>query len=94
LLQMEVMYDRRAIKKLTQIHGGKPEGRIAKISEVVVHLPAEVWGPGKDTVPSIQPMGCLFEQSLLILHDLMVLVLMEKMGITASRMAKRHRNVE
>jgi 6-phospho-3-hexuloisomerase len=71
-----------------------PEGRVAKISEVVVHLPAEVWGPGKDTVPSIQPMGCLFEQSLLILHDLMVLTLMEKMGITASQMAERHRNVE
>ncbi len=71
-----------------------PEGRIAKISEVVVHLPAEVWGPGKDTVPSIQPMGCLFEQSLLILHDLMVLILMQKMGITTSQMAKRHRNVE
>ena len=51
-----------------------PEGRIAKISEVVVHLPAEVWGPGKDTVPSIQPMGCLFEQSLLILRNLMVLI--------------------
>ncbi|GAG21474.1 unnamed protein product, partial [marine sediment metagenome] len=71
-----------------------PEGKVANISEVVVHLPAEVWGPGKDTVPSIQPMGCLFEQSLLILHDLMVLVLMEKMRITPSQMAKRHRNVE
>jgi len=71
-----------------------PEGRVANISEVVVHLPAEVWGPGKDTVPSIQPMGCLFEQSLLILHDLMILTLMEKMRITPSQMAKRHRNVE
>jgi 6-phospho-3-hexuloisomerase len=60
----------------------------------VVHLPAEVWGPGKDTVSSIQPMGCLFEQSLLILQDLMILMLMEKTGITASQMAKRHRNVE
>jgi len=71
-----------------------PEGRVANISEVVVHLPAEVWGPGKNTIPSIQPMGCLFEQSLLILHDLMILVLMEKMEITPSQMAKRHRNVE
>jgi len=30
----------------------------------------------------------------LILHDLMILVLMEKMEITPSQMAKRHRNVE
>ena len=71
-----------------------PEGKVANISEVAVHLPAEVWGPGKNTVSSIQPMGCLFEQSLFILHDLIVLRLMEKMGITASQMAKRHRNVE
>lgn len=71
-----------------------PEGRVARISEVALHLPAEVWGPGKDTVPSIQPMGCLFEQSLLILHDLMILTLMEKMGTGAPEMAKRHRNVE
>ena len=71
-----------------------PDGNVAKLCDVVVHLPAEVWGPGKNTVPSIQPMGCLFEQSLLILHDLMVLVLMEKMGVTTSQMAKRHRNVE
>ncbi len=71
-----------------------PEGNIAKLSDVVVHIPAEVWGPGKDTIHSIQPMGSLFEQSLLIFHDLVVLILMEKMGKTASEMVSRHRNVE
>ena len=44
-----------------------PGGNVAKISQVVVHLPAEVWGEGVDVVHSVQPMGCLFEQSLLIL---------------------------
>ncbi len=39
-------------------------------------------------------MDCLFEQSLLIVHDLMILTLMEKMEITPSQLAKRHRNVE
>jgi len=38
-----------------------PEGKIAKLSEVVVHLPAEVWEGGIDVISSIQPMGCLFE---------------------------------
>ncbi|MCK4926072.1 SIS domain-containing protein [Candidatus Aerophobetes bacterium] len=71
-----------------------PEGRVANISDVAVHLPAQAWGPGKHTVPSVQPMGSLFEQSLFILHDLIVLRLMERMGTTASQMAKRHRNVE
>lgn len=71
-----------------------PEGRVARLSQVVVHLPATTWGPGKDVVSSVQPMGCLFEQSLLILNDLMVLMLMEKLGVTTSEMARRHRNVE
>jgi len=71
-----------------------PDGSVAKLCDVVVHIPAEVWGPGKDVVHSIQPMGSLFEQSLLIFHDIAVLILMEKMGKTASQMAKRHRNVE
>ena len=71
-----------------------PDGNVAKLSEVVVHIPAEVWGPGKDVIHSIQPMGSLFEQSLYIFHDIVVLILMEKMRKTASEMAKRHRNVE
>lgn len=68
-----------------------PEGKIAKISEVAVHLPAEIWGGGIDVISSIQPMGCLFEQSLLVLGDIIVLNLMEKMGVSAENMSKRHR---
>ena len=71
-----------------------PEGKIAKLSEVAVHLPAEVWGGGIDVISSIQPMGCLFEQTLLILGDIIILNLMEKMGVSAENMSKRHRNVE
>jgi len=71
-----------------------PDGKVAKLSDVIVHLPAEVWGPGKDVIHSIQPMGSLFEQSLYIFHDIVVLILMEKMGKRAEEMIKRHRNVE
>ena len=73
---------------------GNPEADTAKMADVVLCLPAEVWGGGKDVVHSTQPMGSLFEQGLLILFDLIVITLMEKMGVTASDMAKRHRNVE
>ena len=44
--------------------------------------------------PSIQPMGCLFEQSLYIVFDLMVLILADKMKVSREDMEKRHRNVE
>ena len=43
---------------------------------------------------SAQPMGSLFEQSLLLILDAMVLMLMEKMGETAETMFARHAVLE
>jgi len=71
-----------------------PDGDIAKLSDVVVFLPAQVMGVDKKVRPSIQPMGSLFEQCLWIFHDSVTLMLMERMKKTASDMSKRHRNVE
>lgn len=43
---------------------------------------------------SIQPMGSLFEQSLLIFADLIVLMLMDKLCMTSDKMFKNHANLE
>lgn len=43
---------------------------------------------------SIQPMGSLFEQSLLIWCDCLILGLMQSMGIDAEQMRERHANLE
>lgn len=53
--------------------------------------------PAKDTADpaaSIQPMGSMFEQSLLILLDSVVLCLMEKLDVSAHEMYDRHTNLE
>lgn len=54
--------------------------------------------PTKETLNSnsisAQPMGSLFEQSLLILLDSLVLVLMERLDVTAKEMYNRHANLE
>ena len=47
---------------------------------------------GKDG--SIQPMGSLFEQAVLILLDACILSCMEAMGETAESMRARHANLE
>ena len=47
-----------------------------------------------ETSASIQPMGSLFEQSLGILLDIMVLQLMEKYSITNEEMYRNHSNLE
>jgi len=43
---------------------------------------------------SIQPMGSLFEQSLLIFLDIIILKLMEAKSVNASAMFERHANLE
>ena len=43
---------------------------------------------------SLQPMGSLFEQSLLILCDSLILKLMQQSGVDAAQMLQRHANLE
>ena len=43
---------------------------------------------------SLQPMGSLFEQSLLILCDSLILKLMQLTGVDAAQMLERHANLE
>lgn len=70
-----------------------PESTIGKLADIVVKLPGvpkEASG-GRE---SIQPMGSLFEQSLLLFYDALVLRLMDRQGITADMMFQRHANLE
>lgn len=65
---------------------------IAKMSQSIVKIPA----PSKDEAgeSSIQPMGSLFEQSLMIILDSLVLQLMEKLNETSKSMFERHADFE
>jgi len=48
----------------------------------------------RGAVGSLQPMGSLFEQALLILCDSLILKLMQRTGIDAAQMLQRHANLE
>jgi 6-phospho-3-hexuloisomerase len=43
---------------------------------------------------SMQPLGTLFEQSMLILCDSLILGLMQRLGVDAAQMSDRHANLE
>ena len=74
---------------------GSPGERTPREAEHVLFLPACVYkGTDSRVVPSGQPMGNLFEQHLFLLFDIMVMLMAEKMGITAGQMESRHRNIE
>lgn len=73
---------------------GVPTGRTAQRADRVVFVPASVYKGEGNLVPSKHPMGTLFEQSVLITFDEIVLLLAERLGITHAEMADRHRNYE
>ncbi len=72
-----------------------PNSTIAKLADVTVRIPA--FSPKADVsgyVESAQPMGNLFEQSMFILSDAIVMELMRRMEMTSESMFTRHANLE
>ena len=47
-----------------------------------------------DLVPTRQPMGNLYEQSALLLYDMLIIALREIMNVSPEEMEARHRNYE
>ena len=72
-----------------------PDSAISELASCVVRIPAPT-PKSKQESPtrSIQPMGSLFEQCLLIVLDIVVLMLMKRKGLSADRMFEQHANLE
>ena len=66
----------------------KQASRIIKISAPSPKLQKS------NNLDSIQPMGSLFEQSLLITLETIVVLLMERLGLDSEMMFKNHANLE
>ena len=74
---------------------GAPSGSCPAKADFSLFVPAAVYkGNDPRTVPSVQPMGNLFEQHLFLLFDIIVILLEKKMDLTHEEMESRHRNIE
>jgi len=72
-----------------------PDSPIGKMADFSVKFPApseKVKGGGYAV--SIQPLGALFEQSLLIFMDSLIVTIMNRSNQTSSIMFKNHANLE
>lgn len=69
---------------------------LAQLSDLQVIIPAPSLksAEGLPSRVSVQPMGTLFEQSLLILCDSLVLGMMQRTGVNSAQMFERHANLE
>jgi 6-phospho-3-hexuloisomerase len=71
-----------------------PQSTIGQLADIVLHIPASPKESEAKASISVQPMGSLFEQSLLLLFDSLILQMMEQRNINASSMLGRHANLE
>ena len=68
---------------------------IASMADVVIKIDAvSPKVAAQDSVKSVQPMGSLFEQSVSLYLDRVVMMLMERLEMDSSTMFGRHANME
>jgi 6-phospho-3-hexuloisomerase len=72
-----------------------PDSSLARLAACVVVIPAPTPKSQRENLEtSIQPMGSLFEQTLLVTLDVMAMMLMQKLGQTSELMFSLHANLE
>lgn len=71
-----------------------PESTIGKLSDLIVKIPAKPKAGADEEYKTIQPMGSLFEQTLLLFFDSIILKVMEKKELSGGVMYGRHANLE
>ena len=63
-------------------------------ADVVFHIPAQTMADDLSGGVSVLPMGSLFETAQMILFEIVILMLRNKIGETAETMRARHTNLE
>ena len=72
-----------------------PESSIGRLADRRLTLPApSPKAKAGETVRSVQPMGSLFEQAVLLFLDAVILELMSRRGVISEEMFTRHANLE
>jgi 6-phospho-3-hexuloisomerase len=72
----------------------QPAGRTPSSADVVFTIPAQTMANDQSGAVSVLPMGSLFETAQMVLFEMIVLALRDRLGETSESMRKRHTNLE
>ena len=72
----------------------QPGARTPSKADVVFHIPAQTMANDQSGALSVLPMGSLFETAQMVLFEIIVLALRDRLGESAESMRKRHTNLE
>lgn len=71
-----------------------PESAIGKLADITVTLPGQIKDQSDGEYQTIQPMGSLFEQTMLLFFDALILRVMEEKLLGSNKMYGKHANLE
>ncbi|TDL92600.1 6-phospho-3-hexuloisomerase [Vibrio vulnificus] len=71
-----------------------PDSTIGQLADITIKLPGSPKDQSEGDYKTLQPMGSLFEQTLLLFYDAVILRFMEKKGLDTNNMYGRHANLE
>lgn len=71
-----------------------PESTIGKLADIVVQLPGATKDRTESNYETIQPMGSLFEQTMMLFYDALILQFMNRKGLDSQTMYGKHANLE
>lgn len=72
----------------------QPEGRVSRMADEVLVLPAQTMADDQGPAVSLLPMGSVFEGALFLLFEVMVLKLKTALGVSTEAMRANHTNLE
>ncbi len=72
----------------------QPEGRVPKMADQVLVLPAQTMADDQGPSVSLLPMGSVYEGALFVLFEIMVLKLKAKLDVSSDTMRGNHTNLE
>lgn len=71
-----------------------PDSSLGRLADYTVKLPGAPKDQAGGSYATLQPMASLFEQTLLVFYDAVILRIMEQTGQTSGRMFGKHANLE
>ena len=78
----------------TAVVTARISSNLARHADVVLHIPAQTMVNDQAGKLSVLPMGSLFEASLMLVFELVILRLRDRLGETLESIRARHTNLE
>ncbi len=72
----------------------QPEGRVPRMADAVLVLPAQTMADDQGPAASLLPMGSVFEGALFVLFEVMILKLTTALDVSTETMRGNHTNLE